>query len=228
MIRLQAVTKTYAVGTPRSHTAVADIDLAVEERSVTVLVGPSGAGKTTLISLVGGMARPTSGRIFFGEREITSLPERFLADLRRRAVGFVFQNYNLIRGISVLENVMLPVLPQGLSHSLLRRRAEELLDRLDIARLATLPVQHLSGGEQQRVAIARALINRPRLLIADEPTAHLDSARSEQFMGIVADLKQRGQTVIIASHDPLVTTHPSVDCRIHLHDGRIALAASST
>ncbi len=228
MIRLDGVTKTYAIGMARSHTAVADIRLEIVDRSITVLVGPSGSGKTTLISLIGGMARPTSGRIFFGDREITSLPERFLADLRRQSVGFVFQDYHLITGISVLENVMLPVLPLGLPHPPLRRRAEELLDRLGIARLAALPVQHLSGGEQQRVAIARALINRPRLLIADEPTAHLDSALSEQFMAIAADLKARGQTVIIASHDPLVTAHASIDQCIRLHDGRIASAPAAT
>ena len=227
MIRLDAVTKIYPIGSNRRHTAVDGVTLDLEERILTVLQGPSGSGKTTLISLIGGMARPTSGRIFVGDREITSLPERFRADFRRRTVGFVFQNYNLISGISVLENVILPALPLGGAHGPLRRRAEELLERLAITRLAVLPVQHLSGGEQQRVAIARALINEPRVLIADEPTAHLDSALAGQFMEIAADLRQRGHTVIIASHDPLVTDHPAVDRVVRLHDGRLHPAPGS-
>ena len=222
MIRLNAVTKIYPIGKSGSHTAVADVTLDVSERRVTVLEGPSGSGKTTLLSLIGSMARPTSGRIFFWEKEITSLPERFLAELRRRQVGFVFQNHNLLKGISVLENVMLPALPLGEPFESLRRRAQALLDQLKITRLAPLPVQHLSGGEQQRVAIARALVNRPRLLIADEPTAHLDTALSEQFMAIAADLKDRGHTVLIASHDPLVCRHRAVDAVVTLHDGRLA------
>jgi putative ABC transport system ATP-binding protein len=221
MIRLNAVTKIYDIGISGSHTAVAGITLSLPRKQITVLQGPSGSGKTTLISLIGCMARPTEGRIFFEEKEVTSLPEQFLADLRRRQVGFVFQNYNLIKGISVLENVMLPAMPLGEPDKPLKRRAEELLDQLEITRLAPLPVEHLSGGEQQRVAIARALINRPHLFIADEPTAHLDAALSGQFMAIAADLKDQGKTVIIASHDPLVSTHPAVDRVVTLQDGRL-------
>jgi putative ABC transport system ATP-binding protein len=224
MIRLDAVTKTYPIGSERAHTAVDGISLTIDRQRLTVLQGPSGSGKTTLISLLGGMARPTAGRVFYGDREITSLPERFRADFRRRTVGFVFQNYNLIKGISALENVMLPALPLGDAHRPLVERAEALLTRLAITRLAALPVQRLSGGEQQRVAIARALINDPQLLIADEPTAHLDSALAGQFMEIAADLKRRGQTVIIASHDPLVADHPAVDRVVRLHDGRLQAA----
>jgi putative ABC transport system ATP-binding protein len=224
MIRLNAVTKVYDIGMSGSHTAVADVTLNLGEQQITVLQGPSGSGKTTLISMIGCMARPTAGRIFFGEKEITSLPEHFLAELRRRQVGVVFQSYNLIKGISVSENVMLPALPLGEPNQSLRRRVDKLLDQLEIARLAALPVEHLSGGEQQRVAIARALINRPRLFIADEPTAHLDSVLSNQFMAIAADLKCRGKTVIIASHDPLVATHPAVDRVVNMHDGRLRKA----
>lgn len=221
MIRLNAVTKTYAIGITASHNAVSDITLRLSEQRITVFQGPSGSGKTTLISLIGAMARPTSGRIYFGEKEITSLPERFLAELRRRQVGFVFQNYNLIKGINALENVILPALPLGEPNQPLRRRAKRLLEQLEITRVATLPIENLSGGERQRVAIARALINRPSLFIADEPTAHLDTDLSNQFMAIAADLRHRGQTVIIASHDPLVTTHPAVDHVVSLQDGRL-------
>lgn len=226
MIRLNAVTKIYDTGKSGSHTAVEEVTLTISKRKITVLQGPSGSGKTTLLSLIGCMARPTSGRIFFGEKEITSLPERFLAELRQRQVGFIFQNYNLLKGISVIENVTLPALPLGEEFDSLRQRAKMLLDQLDITRLAPLPVQHLSGGEQQRVAIARALINRPQLLIADEPTAHLDTALSEQFMAIAANLKEKGHTVLIASHDPMVCHNRAVDDVLTLHDGRLAGAGT--
>ncbi len=221
MIRLEQIAKTYGAGTPRAYTAVSDIDLAIAAAGITVLAGPSGSGKTTLLALIGCMTRPSTGRIYFQDREITSLPERFLSELRRRRVGFVFQNYNLIRGIRALENIMLPALPLGEPHAAVRSRALALMAQLEIGRLADLPVQHLSGGEQQRVAIARALINQPALVIADEPTAHLDTRRSEQFMAIARQLTEKGRTVLIASHDPLVSRHPSVDRVVNLHDGRI-------
>ena len=221
MIRLEQITKTYGAGTPRAHTAMADIDLVIAAAGITVLAGPSGSGKTTLLALIGCMTRPSAGRIYFQDREITSLPERFLSELRRRQVGFVFQNYNLIRGIRALENIMLPALPLGEPHAALRARALALMAQLEIQRLADLPVQQLSGGEQQRVAIARALINQPALVIADEPTAHLDTRRSEQFMAIARQLTEKGCTVLIASHDPLVSRHPAVGRVVHLHDGRI-------
>ncbi len=221
MIRLTQVTKIYSTGATGAHEAVAGITLELVENQITVLKGPSGSGKTTLLSLIGCMARPTSGRIFFGEKEITSLPERFLAALRRRQVGFVFQNHNLIQGITVLENILLPALPLGGPMAPLRQQALDLLAHLGIENLSQRPVEHLSGGEQQRAAIARALINRPGLVLADEPTAHLDSDLSRQFMAIVADLKRRGTTVVMASHDPLVFDHPSVNRVVSLHDGRI-------
>ncbi len=221
MIRLARVTKTYHAGKSNAHTAVAQVSCELPDRRITVLQGPSGSGKTTLLSLIGCMTRPTEGRIFFDRKEISSLPERFLAALRQRRCGFVFQNYNLIKGISVVENVLLPALPLGRPYHAMLRRAEDLLDRLEIASLSRTPVQYLSGGEQQRVAIARALINRPDVIIADEPTAHLDAELSGQFLAIARDLRDRGKTVLIASHDPMVCDSDAVDHRITLRDGRI-------
>ena len=227
MIRLDQVSKVYRSGRAGKHVAVADVSLRIAGEHITVINGPSGSGKTTLLSLIGCMARPTSGRIYFQDKEVTSLPERFLARLRQQQVGFVFQNYNLIKGISVVENIILPGLPLGVSHAALVRRASELLDQLGIQRAADLAVQHLSGGEQQRVAIARALINRPDLLIADEPTAHLDTQRADQFMTIMDRLRARGRTILIASHDPLVHRHRLVDRTVTMHDGRIREAQSA-
>ena len=221
MIRLEKVSKVFQSGSAGTRKAVDDITLEVARGRITVLKGPSGSGKTTLLSLIGCMARPTTGRIFFSRREVTSLPERFLSELRRRRVGFIFQNHNLIKGVTALENVLLPALPLGGPPSRLRSAAEALLTELEIDHLAAIPVRRLSGGEQQRVAIARAMINRPQLIIADEPTAHLDTARSGQFMEIMAGLKTRGRTVLIASHDPTVCENESVDRVVCLHDGRV-------
>jgi putative ABC transport system ATP-binding protein len=188
---------------------------------VTVLRGPSGSGKTTLLSLIGCMARPTEGRIHLEGREITSLPERFLTQVRRGTFGFIFQQFNLVRGVTALENVMLPAYPLGGDHAVLRKRARELLDLFGIAAREHSRAEWLSGGEAQRTAIARALINDPPVIIADEPTAHLDTRLSREFMDIISRFREQKKTVIIASHDPLVYESAVVDRVVTMRDGRI-------
>ena len=221
MIRLVEISKVYNAGRTNAFVAVDTVTLTIAARTVTALQGPSGSGKTTLLSLAGCMARPTSGRIFLGERELTSLPERFLTDVRRRTFGFVFQRFNLIKGITVLENVMLPAYPTGERHGVVRARALELLDRLGLADKGPARVEWLSGGEAQRTAIARALINTPAVLIADEPTAHLDTALSREFMEIMGQLKDQGTSILIASHDPLVRDAAVIDRIVEMRDGRL-------
>lgn len=221
MIRLVEISKVYNAGRTNAFVAVDTVTLTIAARTVTALQGPSGSGKTTLLSLAGCMARPTSGRIFLGERELTSLPERFLTDIRRRTFGFVFQQFNLIKGITVLENVMLPAYPTGERHGVVRARALELLDRLGLADKGPARVEWLSGGEAQRTAIARALINTPAVLIADEPTAHLDTALSREFMEIMGQLKDQGTSILIASHDPLVRDAAVIDRIVEMRDGRL-------
>jgi putative ABC transport system ATP-binding protein len=220
MIRFDNVTKTYASGNAKARTALAAVSCTIAAGAITALAGPSGSGKTTFLSLVGAMARPTSGRIHVGDQEITSLPEHFLADLRRRSFGFVFQNYQLIHGVDVARNVMLPALPLGHRFKEIRRRCDRLLEALEIADFADQRVERLSGGEQQRVAIARALINDPQVVIADEPTAHLDADLTARFMAIAGRLRDQGKTLILASHDPLVCDAPEVQTVIRLRDGR--------
>jgi putative ABC transport system ATP-binding protein len=188
---------------------------------VTALMGPSGWAKTTLLSLIGCMTRPTSGRIFLMDREMTSLPERFLTEIRRRTFGFVFQHFNLIRGITVLENVMLPAYPLGEHYTSLKKRAMALLGLFDLGQKASARVEWLSGGEAQRTAIARALINDPSVIIADEPTGNLDSKLSQEFMKILGRLKEDRKTVLVASHDPIVFESDVVEQVVHLRDGRI-------
>jgi putative ABC transport system ATP-binding protein len=237
MIQLLDVKKGFNLDKPNEFIAVNGVTLSLEANRVTVLKGPSGSGKTTLLSLIGCMARPTSGRITLqgipaaqmdlpenGESqavEVTSLPERFLTEIRRRTFGFIFQQFNLVKGITVLENVMLPSYPLGEKHGLVRRRALDLLNLFGLEKRATARVEWLSGGEAQRVAIARALMNDPPFLIADEPTAHLDSKLSLELMDIISRLKGQGKTAIIASHDPLVFEADIVDRVISVRDGRI-------
>jgi putative ABC transport system ATP-binding protein len=221
MIDLQNVRKVFNAGKPYELTAVDRASLILSARTVTVFRGPSGSGKTTLLSLVGCMARPTSGRIVLEDREITSLPERFLTEIRRTTFGFIFQQFNLVKGITALENVMLPAYPLGERHASLKKRALDLLDLFGIRSRASSKAEWLSGGEAQRTAIARALINNPPIIIADEPTAHLDTTLSREFMDIVARLREQQKTVIIASHDPLVYDSGIVDRVVSMRDGRI-------
>jgi len=221
MIRLENIKKTFNQGRPNEFAAVRGISLAVEANRLTVFKGPSGSGKTTLLSLIGCMSRPTSGRIHLFDREITSLPERFLTEIRRKTFGFIFQQFNLIKGVTALENVMLPAYPSGEKFALLRKRALDLLDLFNLSSKADSRVEWLSGGEAQRVTIARALINNPSVLVADEPTAHLDTALSREFMETMGRLKNGSKTVLIASHDPVVFDSPLVDRVWGLRDGRL-------
>lgn len=224
MIKLQDIRKVFNAGRPNEYLALDGITLNLEAHRVTVLKGPSGSGKTTLLSLLGCMARPTSGRILLRDREITSLPERFLTEIRRKTFGFIFQQFNLVKGISVMENVMLPAYPLGERFSSLRQRALGLLAMFNLQSKAANKVEWLSGGEAQRVAIARALVNNPGVIIADEPTAHLDTRLSGEFMAIIQDFQAAGKTILIASHDPIVFESAVVNGVVEMRDGRVIAA----
>jgi putative ABC transport system ATP-binding protein len=240
VIELSNITKSFNSGKPNQFTAVDNVTLLVNPQQITVFKGPSGSGKTSLLTMIGCMARPTSGRIFlrgvaaavpFQQEgveavEITSLPERFLNEIRRSTFGFIFQQFNLVKGITVLENVMLPAYPTGEGRAVFRARALNLLEQFSIARLAGQRVELLSGGELQRVAIARALINNPAIIIADEPTAHLDSKLSQEFMEIAGRLKGEGKSVLIASHDPIVFDSPLIDALVEMRDGAVVNSRS--
>jgi putative ABC transport system ATP-binding protein len=221
MIELMDVRKVFNAGKPNEFVAIHGVRLSVDFNQVTVVRGPSGSGKTTLLSIIGCMARPTSGRIKLADREITSLPERFLTEIRRKTFGFIFQQFNLIKGVTALENAMLPAYPLGEPHASLRKRAMHLFDLFNVSSKADSRIEWLSGGEAQRVTIARALINDPSIIIADEPTAHLDTKLSVEFMEIVGRLKADQKTVLIASHDPTVFESSVVDRVINLRDGGI-------
>ena len=221
MIRLQDIRKVFNTDKPNEFVAIKGVTLTINSEGATALKGPSGSGKTTLLSILGCMARPTSGRITLNDRELTSLPERFLTEIRRETFGIIFQQFNLIKGITALENVMIPAYPKGEKHAALKKRAMDLLDVLNLTDKAYSKMEWLSGGEAQRTAIARALINNPAIIIADEPTAHLDTALSKEFMEIMQRLKAEGKTIIIASHDPIAFGSDVIDRIVEMRDGMI-------
>lgn len=225
MIELDDVSKLYHQGRPNEVAALRGVTLALDMGKVSVLKGPSGSGKTTLLTLIGCLARPTSGRVRLNGETLSGLPEAFLADIRRRTFGFAFQRFNLVSGLSSLENIILPAYPLAPPLGELTARAKALAERFDVAHRLDLRVDDLSGGEMQRVAICRALINDPQIIIADEPTANLDSALSAQFLDMVTDLKARGKTVLMTSHDPRVWSAAIVDRVVEMADGRLCEAA---
>ncbi|MBI5583667.1 MAG: ABC transporter ATP-binding protein [Deltaproteobacteria bacterium] len=221
MIKLVEIKKVFNAGKPNEFAALRGISLTIEDGRATVIKGPSGSGKTTLLSLIGCMTRPTEGRIWLGDREITSLPERFLTEIRRKTFGFIFQQPNLIKGLTALDNILLPALPLGEPYADIRKRGMNLLERLRIGPKASSKVEWLSGGEAQRVTVARALINDPSCIIADEPTAHLDSALTQELLDILQELKRDGKTLLISSHDPLVYDSQAADRVVNVRDGRV-------
>ena len=227
MIELNDIHKAFNQGQSNEYWALNGVSLTIAGRQVTALSGPSGSGKTTLLTLLGCLARPTRGRVRLREQDVSGLPERFLTDIRRRTFGFVFQQFNLVRGLSALDNVMLPAYPLGLPYGQLREKAENQLAGLDLGHRRGARVEWLSGGEQQRVAIARALINDPEVIIADEPTANLDTALSRQFLDILGRLVAEGRTVILTSHDPLVVESSVVDRVVRLRDGQLLDTAAA-
>ncbi len=220
-IELQNIRKAFNQGKPNEFWAIQDISLTFEPQKVTCLKGASGSGKTTLLSIIGCLSRPTSGRVLIDGKPLSGLPERFLTDIRRHTFGFIFQKFNLIQGLSVLENIMLPAYPLGLNHDGLKTAALRLLDHFKISDKAANPVEWLSGGEAQRVAICRALINDPQILIADEPTANLDSNLSQELMGLIDELRQSGKTILMTSHDADVFDSPVVDHVVEMRDGAL-------
>jgi putative ABC transport system ATP-binding protein len=219
LVQLESVSKEYRNGAARVH-ALLDVTLTLPVGELSVVHGRSGSGKTTLLNMIGGLDRPTAGRVEVDGREVSSLPEEALVEYRRETVGFVFQSFGLIPILTAAENVEIPLRLRRLEPGERAERARELLRLVDLADRANHRPQELSGGEQQRVAIARALANNPRLLIADEPTAQLDSGRAKTIMGVMRKLvDERGVSVVVATHDPLLIG--MADHVVGLRDGAV-------
>ena len=217
LLEARALRKGFGEG--EALPALRGVDLVVERGQVVSVMGPSGCGKSTLLQLLGGLDRPTSGEVWFDGVRVDALSETQLARLRRDRIGFVFQAYNLVDGLSVSENVELPARLAGASGTAARRRALELLEQFGVAGRATDSAGALSGGEQQRVALARALVNDPDVLLADEPTGALDSARTSEVLTLLSEQRDRRRTVVLVTHDPRVAT--TADRLLTMRDGRL-------
>ena len=201
--------------------ALRDINVEIADGEFVAVTGPSGCGKSTLLNLLGGLDRPTRGEIELAGRRVDGYSETQWALARRSEIGFVFQFFNLIANLSVADNVELPGLLAGLSSREAKHRRQQLLESLDIAEHADAAPGHLSGGQQQRVAIARALINRPRVLLADEPTGNLDSASARDVMALLRTAHdERGQTIVLVTHDARVAAR--ADRVLAMRDGAVA------
>ncbi len=221
LIDLEAVTKIYNQGQINQVSALRSVRLAVAKGEMVCVQGPSGSGKTTLLSIIGCIFSPTSGRATIGGRKISRLPDHFLTLYRRELIGFVFQNYNMIDHLTVLENITLPLIPLGISPRVREKKGDLLLEKFGLRHRKKFAVNQLSGGELQRAAIARALINDPPIIVADEPTAHLDGILSLEVVDMLAALKKEGRTVVVSSHDPIVSGHPGMTRIIEVRDGLI-------
>jgi putative ABC transport system ATP-binding protein len=219
LVELDDVSKVYNGG--RRFKALDGVSISIGEAQVTAIMGPSGSGKSTLLNVIGGLDRATSGAVTVDGADLGRLSEAALARFRRTRVGIIFQFFNLLNNLTALDNVLIPAQLAGVKPGDGRRRAEQLLERLGIARLAHQYPARLSGGERQRVAIARALINNPALLLADEPTGALDSASGDQVMTILADLHRSGQTIVLVTHDERLA-RANASRTIRLIDGAIA------
>jgi putative ABC transport system ATP-binding protein len=203
IVQLEHVNKTYGAGETAVH-ALADVNLTIESGEYCAIMGPSGSGKSTAMNVIGCLDRPTSGRYFLDEVDVAILSDVELAHIRNRKLGFVFQQFHLLPQLSALENVMLPMVYGGVPARERKERAAEALTKVGLAnRINNKPTQ-LSGGQQQRVAIARAIVNRPVVLLADEPTGALDSHTTQEVLDIFGELNASGITVIMVTHEPEV------------------------
>lgn len=201
VITLKNVAKHYKMG-DNIVKALDNIDIEIEEGDFVAIMGPSGSGKSTAMNLVGSLDVPTQGTVYLDGRDISHLEESQLAQIRGKKIGFIFQSFNLIANLTTKENVMLPMIFQGISKEEREKKAEQLLKMVDLGdRLDHYPNQ-LSGGQQQRVAIARSLANDPDVILADEPTGNLDTKTGEKVMSFLEDLNNKGKTIIMVTHDP--------------------------
>jgi putative ABC transport system ATP-binding protein len=219
VIELQDVTRVYKIGEVETH-ALRGVNLTIDEGEFTAIVGPSGSGKTTMLQLMGCLDRPTSGRVHINGQDVSRINANKRADLRKGTIGFVFQFFALIPGLTAYENVDLPMLLAGTKKAERRARAKELLEAVGLTERARHRPDQMSGGEQQRVAIARALAVDPVLVLADEPTANLDTENGRQIMEIMQRLNEdTGTTFVFATHDPRV--FPLARRVVEVRDGKV-------
>lgn len=216
MIELIEINKQY-----REKSALRDINIRFKEGELVILKGVSGSGKTTILSLISALLKPSSGEVIVDGKKLSKIADHFASEFRRDNIGFIFQRYNLIPNMSVADNILLPLRPLNLPKEDLMKRLEDLLRLYKLEEYKDTLSQNLSGGQQQRVAIARAIVNDPKIILADEPTSNLDKKLSLEFIEQIKALKSENKTVIIATHDPLFFELDFVDRIVEIEDGQI-------
>ncbi len=217
MIELKNITKEYVP----NQKALDNVSLQIKEGELVVLKGASGSGKSTMLSLIAALGKPTTGEVVVDNKVISKLPDNFAALYRRENIGFIFQKFHLIENLSVYENIATPLIPSNLPPKEFSFLVQNAMDRFEIAHKKNVIVKQLSGGEQQRVAIARANVNNPKIILADEPTANLDAKLSANFIEILRELKKEKKTIVIATHDPLFFGLDFVDREVEVKNGVI-------
>lgn len=218
VIQMQNVAKLYKMGEETVH-ALRGISFKVSQGEFLSIMGPSGSGKSTCMNMIGCLDRPTSGAVEISGKNTSEMTEKELADLRNRTIGFVFQQYHLLAGLSVLENVMLPLRYQGIKKADRISLAKKALEQVNLSDRLNHRPHELSGGQKQRVAIARAMVTNPHIILADEPTGALDSKTGKQVMQLFREINKKGTTIIIVTHDAQIGA--SADRCIHIMDGSI-------
>ena len=218
VVELENVRREYLVG-DQVTVALAGVDLVIERGEFVAIVGPSGSGKSTMMNLIGCLDRPSSGVVKIASDPTSELNDNQLTSLRSKAIGFVFQQFQLLPNTTAIENVMAPLLYQGVSSKQAKQAATEMLNRLGLGERLNFDRNRLSGGQQQRVAIARALVTSPDIVLADEPTGALDSKTGAQVIELLQELNQEGRTIILITHDLEIAA--SAPRRVFLRDGRI-------
>ena len=218
IVEAQGLVKIYPMGTTEVR-ALRGLDMTVEVGEFMSVMGPSGSGKSTLLNLIGCLDSPTEGTVVLDGVDVTQVERSRLPAIRREKVGFVFQQFNLLSHLTALENVMLPLRYTDVSRREARARAAQLLEHVGLGDRMTHRPLEMSGGEQQRVAAARALVNRPAIVLADEPTGEVDTTTADELMALLRALNQEGQTFIIVTHDPSVAAQ--TDRTVYLRDGKV-------
>jgi putative ABC transport system ATP-binding protein len=225
LIHLQSITREFALGHSTVR-ALRGVDLRIGQRELVAIWGPSGSGKSTLMNIVGLIDRPSTGRLLLDGRDTAAMADDEMSDYRNRHIGFVFQSFNLVPVLDALENVMLPLQIHGIPSAVARKRAAALLEQVGLAAFGRFLPDRLSGGQRQRVGIARALVAAPELIVADEPTANLDTENADHVVELMRSLNHAtGVTFVFTTHDPRLLAH--VHRRILLKDGRIESDLSS-
>jgi len=218
LIRIEELHKSYETSAGL-FPALKEVNLSIAAGEFVAIMGPSGSGKSTFMNILGCLDQPSAGRYFLDGRSVAELGKDELAMLRNRTIGFVFQGFNLLPRMSLLENVALPLIYRGLDREERRLRANDLLAKVGLEGYAASTPNKISGGQQQRVAIARALVNRPRLLLADEPTGNLDSHTSAEIMALFEELNREGITIVLVTHEADIANYAKR--QVHFFDGRI-------